>query len=107
MVKKTTNYKLKDWGVSRQRYWGAPIPFIHCEDCGLVMEKKENLPITLPEDVQFTGEGNPLDNHPTFKHCKCSKCGKDAVRETDTMDTFVQSFMVFFKILCIKKKYAK
>ncbi len=101
--KKTTNYKLKDWGVSRQRYWGAPIPFIHCEDCGLVMEKKENLPITLPEDVQFTGEGNPLDNHPTFKHCKCSKCGKDAVRETDTMDTFVQSSWYFLRFCASKK----
>ncbi|MCD4668150.1 MAG: leucine--tRNA ligase [Sulfurimonas sp.] len=95
--KKTTNYKLKDWGVSRQRYWGAPIPFIHCEDCGLVMEKKENLPIALPDDVEITGEGNPLDNHPTWKHCKCSACGKDAIRETDTMDTFVESSWYFLR----------
>jgi len=95
--KKTTNYKLKDWGVSRQRYWGAPIPFIHCEDCGLVMEKKENLPVALPDDVEITGEGNPLDNHPTWKHCKCSKCGKDAIRETDTMDTFVESSWYFLR----------
>jgi leucyl-tRNA synthetase len=95
--KKTTNYKLKDWGVSRQRYWGAPIPFIHCDDCGLVMEKKENLPIALPLDVEITGEGNPLDNHPTWKHCKCSKCGKDALRETDTMDTFVESSWYFLR----------
>jgi leucyl-tRNA synthetase len=94
---KTTNYKLKDWGVSRQRYWGAPIPFIHCEDCGLVMEKKENLPIALPDDVEINGEGSPLENHPTWKHCKCPECGKDAVRETDTMDTFVQSSWYFLR----------
>jgi len=94
---KTTNYKLKDWGVSRQRYWGAPIPFIHCEDCGLVMEKKENLPIALPDDVEINGEGSPLENHPTWKHCSCPECGKDAVRETDTMDTFVQSSWYFLR----------
>jgi len=94
---KTTNYKLKDWGVSRQRYWGAPIPFIHCEDCGLVMEKKENLPIALPEDVEINGEGSPLENHPTWKNCKCSECGRDAIRETDTMDTFVQSSWYFLR----------
>ncbi len=99
---KTTNYKLKDWGVSRQRYWGAPIPFIHCDDCGLVMEKKENLPITLPADAEFTGEGNPLDNHPTWKHCKCSQCGKDAIRETDTMDTFVESSWYFLRFCASK-----
>ena len=95
--KKTTNYKLKDWGVSRQRYWGAPIPFVHCEDCGLVMEKKENLPIALPDDVEINGEGSPLENHPTWKQCKCPECGKDAVRETDTMDTFVQSSWYFLR----------
>ena len=95
--KKTTNYKLKDWGVSRQRYWGAPIPFVHCDDCGLVMEKKENLPIALPEDVDINGEGSPLDNHPTWKHCSCPKCAKDAIRETDTMDTFVQSSWYFLR----------
>ena len=94
---KTTNYKLKDWGVSRQRYWGAPIPFIHCEDCGLVMEKKENLPIALPDDVEINGEGSPLENHPTWKHCSCPECGKDAIRETDTMDTFVQSSWYFLR----------
>ena len=94
---KTTNYKLKDWGVSRQRYWGAPIPFIHCEDCGLVMEKKENLPIALPDDVEINGEGSPLENHPTWKHCACPECGKDAIRETDTMDTFVQSSWYFLR----------
>ncbi len=95
--KKTTNYKLKDWGVSRQRYWGAPIPFIHCDDCGLVMEKKENLPIALPDDVEINGEGSPLENHPTWKHCKCPTCGKDALRETDTMDTFVESSWYFLR----------
>ncbi len=95
--KRVINFKLKDWGVSRQRYWGAPLPFIHCEDCGLVMEKKENLPVALPEDAQITGEGNPLDHHPTWKHCQCPKCGKDAIRETDTMDTFVQSSWYFLR----------
>ncbi len=87
----TTNYKLRDWGISRQRYWGAPIPFIHCKNCGLVPEKLENLPVTLPDDVEITGEGNPLEKHPTWKHCTCPQCGKEALRETDTMDTFVQS----------------
>ena len=95
--RKTTNYKLKDWGVSRQRYWGAPIPFVHCDSCGLVMEKKENLPIALPADVEITGEGNPLESHPTWKHCSCPECGKDAVRETDTMDTFVESSWYFLR----------
>lgn len=105
--KKTTNYKLKDWGVSRQRYWGAPIPFVHCDDCGLVMEKKENLPIALPEDVEITGEGNPLDNHPTWKHCKCPACGKDAIRETDTMDTFVESSWYFLRFCASPKNWEK
>ncbi len=89
--KGTTNFKLRNWGVSRQRYWGAPIPFIHCPSCGLVPEKLENLPVALPEDVEITGEGNPLENHPTWKHCSCPKCGAEAIRETDTLDTFVQS----------------
>jgi len=87
----TTNFKLRNWGVSRQRYWGAPIPFVHCKHCGLVPENLENLPVALPEDVEITGEGNPLENHPTWKHCPCPKCGEDAIRETDTLDTFVQS----------------
>jgi leucyl-tRNA synthetase len=86
-----TNFKLRNWGVSRQRYWGAPIPFVHCPSCGLVPEKEENLPIILPDDVEITGEGNPLESHPIWKHCTCPKCGGEATRETDTLDTFVQS----------------
>jgi len=105
--KKTTNYKLKDWGVSRQRYWGAPIPFVHCESCGLVMEKKENLPVALPEDVAITGEGNPLENHSTWKHCKCPECGKDAIRETDTMDTFVESSWYFLRFCASPANWEK
>jgi len=93
----TTNYKLRNWGVSRQRYWGAPIPFVHCESCGMVPEKEENLPVTLPDDVEITGEGNPLESHPTWKHCSCPKCGKAALRETDTLDTFVQSSWYQFR----------
>jgi len=103
--KKEINYKLRDWGVSRQRYWGAPIPFVHCPKCGLVPEKKENLPITLPEDVQITGEGNPLELHPTWKHCKCPKCGGEATRETDTLDTFVQSSWYFLRYATDPKKW--
>ncbi|QOP43024.1 leucine--tRNA ligase [Sulfurimonas sediminis] len=105
--KKTTNYKLKDWGVSRQRYWGAPIPFIHCDSCGLVMEKKENLPVALPDDVEITGEGNPLEKHPTWKHCKCPECGKDAMRETDTMDTFVESSWYFLRFCASPANWEK
>ncbi len=105
--KKTTNYKLKDWGVSRQRYWGTPIPFVHCDDCGIVMEKKDNLPIALPNDIKITGEGNPLENHPTWKHCKCPKCGKDATRETDTMDTFVESSWYFLRFCASQKNWEK
>ena len=105
--KKTTNYKLKDWGVSRQRYWGAPIPFVHCEKCGLVMEKKENLPVALPDDVKITGEGNPLENHPTWKYCKCPQCGGDAIRETDTMDTFVESSWYFLRFCASPENWEK
>ncbi|WP_151948216.1 leucine--tRNA ligase [Aliarcobacter butzleri] len=102
---KKVNYKLRDWGVSRQRYWGAPIPFIHCEKCGLVPEKIENLPVSLPEDVEITGEGNPLDTHPTWKHCTCPKCGEKATRETDTLDTFVQSSWYFLRYATDNKKW--
>ncbi len=103
--KGTTNYKLRNWGISRQRYWGAPIPFVHCDSCGLVAEKVENLPIALPEDVEITGEGNPLDNHPTWKHCVCPKCGAEATRETDTLDTFVQSSWYQFRYATNPKKW--
>ncbi len=103
--KGTTNFKLRNWGVSRQRYWGAPIPFVHCKSCGLVPEKIENLPIALPEDVEITGEGNPLENHPTWKNCTCPKCGEEAVRETDTLDTFVQSSWYQFRYATNPKKW--
>jgi leucyl-tRNA synthetase len=105
--KKQINYKLRDWGVSRQRYWGAPIPFVHCASCGLVPEKIENLPISLPDDVEITGEGNPLDNHPTWKHCLCPVCGEKALRETDTLDTFVQSSWYFLRYATNPKSWKK
>ncbi|MBD3808942.1 MAG: leucine--tRNA ligase [Sulfuricurvum sp.] len=95
--KKVINFRLKDWGISRQRYWGAPIPLIHCDTCGIVPEDKANLPVALPEDVVINGEGNPLEHHPTWKYCTCPKCGKSALRETDTMDTFIQSSWYFLR----------
>jgi len=98
--RKTLNYKLRDWGVSRQRYWGTPIPLIHCDECGIVPEKKEHLPIVLPEDVIISGEGNPLEFHPTFKKCKCPKCGRNATRECDTLDTFFESSWYFLRYTC-------
>ena len=84
-------FRLRDWGLSRQRYWGCPIPVVHCDSCGVVPEAKENLPIRLPDDVSFDQPGNPLDRHPTWAKCACPACGKPARRETDTMDTFVDS----------------
>ena len=92
-----TVWRLRDWGVSRQRYWGTPIPFIHCEVCGVVPVPKKHLPVTLPEDVDFSTPGNPLVRHPTWKHVDCPQCGHAARRETDTLDTFVDSSWYFLR----------
>ncbi|UFN48586.1 leucine--tRNA ligase [Roseomonas sp. OT10] len=89
------NWRLRDWGVSRQRYWGCPIPAIHCDACGVVPVPKNQLPVTLPEDVDFSKPGNPLDHHPSWKHVACPRCGAAARRETDTFDTFVDSSWYF------------
>ncbi len=100
---KETNYRLKDWLVSRQRYWGCPIPVVYCKTCGTVPEKVENLPITLPKDVDMKSQGNPIDNHKSWKHCKCPNCNEDAVRETDTFDTFMESSWYFLRFASLTK----
>jgi leucyl-tRNA synthetase len=95
VAQRQVNFRLRDWGISRQRYWGCPIPVVHCESCGVVPVSEKDLPVTLPEDVTFDRPGNPLDRHPTWKHVRCPQCGAPAVRETDTMDTFVDSSWYF------------
>ncbi|MFJ6324568.1 MULTISPECIES: leucine--tRNA ligase [unclassified Rhizobium] len=94
-AERKVNFRLRDWGISRQRYWGCPIPVIHCDDCGVLPVPKQDLPVRLPDDVTFDQPGNPLDRHVTWRHVACPQCGKDARRETDTMDTFVDSSWYF------------
>ena len=95
----TTQFRLRDWGVSRQRYWGCPVPFIHCDDCGLVPVPEKDLPVELPYDINYDQPGNPLDRHPTWKNVDCPECGKAAQRETDTCDTFFESSWYFLRYL--------
>lgn len=95
VAKRQTNFRLRDWGISRQRYWGCPIPIIHCKSCGVVPVPTTDLPVKLPDDATFDHPGNPLDRHPTWKHAKCPKCHAKAQRETDTMDTFCDSSWYF------------
>ena len=101
-----TQYRIRDWGVSRQRYWGCPIPMIHCADCGIVPVPENQLPVELPADVTFDKPGSPLANHPTWKHTSCPECGKEAQRETDTFDTFFESSWYFARY-CDSKNDAK
>jgi leucyl-tRNA synthetase len=102
--KRTINFRLRDWGVSRQRYWGCPIPVIHCKACGIVPVPKSELPVQLPEDVKFDKPGNPLSHHPTWKHVNCPSCGAQAERETDTFDTFIDSSWYFARFTSPRDK---
>ena len=95
--KQKITYRLRDWGISRQRYWGCPIPIVYCDSCGVVPVPKEQLPVELPEDVRIEAGENPLKKHPTWKNCKCPNCGGDAQRETDTFDTFFESSWYFLR----------
>ncbi|MEZ5903543.1 MAG: leucine--tRNA ligase [Alphaproteobacteria bacterium] len=97
--KSVTNFRLRDWGVSRQRYWGCPVPFIHCDTCGLIPVPEDQLPVELPYDINYDKPGNPLDRHPTWKNVDCPECGKAAQRETDTCDTFFESSWYFLRYL--------
>ncbi len=92
-----TIYRLKDWGISRQRYWGCPIPILYREDGKIIPVPEKDLPVTLPEDIDFSKPGNPLENHPTWKYTKCPETGMKAIRETDTLDTFVDSSWYFLR----------
>ena len=98
--RRAVNYRLRDWGVSRQRYWGCPIPMIHCDGCGVVPVPEKDLPVALPEDVTFDRPGNPLDDHMAWRRVDCPACGKPALRETDTLDTFVDSSWYFARFCC-------
>ena len=98
--RRETNYRLRDWGISRQRYWGCPIPVIYCEDCGIVPVPEQDLPVRLPDDIDFDRPGNSLDRHPSWKHVDCPSCGAKATRETSTLDTFVDSSWYFARFCC-------